>query len=154
MNKLLAAGAVLSGIVMSVSAFAAEVAPADVSINDDLEVTQSLTGVAGDPKAGRKWYAGRKLGNCLACHTTADLKEEPFHGEVGPAMDGVAERYEPNQLRAILVNSKKIFGDKTIMPGFYSMEIGARPAKKFAGTTILTAQQLEDVIAYLGTLKE
>lgn len=136
------------------TAGAAETAPADVKITDDLEVTQSLTGVAGDPKAGRDWYSGRKLGNCLACHQTTDLKEEPFHGEVGPPMDGVAGRYEENQLRAILVNSKKVFGDETIMPAFYSTDVGVRPAKKFMGKTIMSAQQVEDVIAYLKTLQE
>ncbi len=133
---------------------AENIAPTDVKFVDDTQVTASLTGVAGDPKAGREWYAGRKLGNCLACHVTSDLAEEPFHGEVGPEMDGVAGRYEEQQLRAILINSKKIFGDQTIMPGFYSLDVGARPAEKFAGKTILTAQQVEDIVAYLLTLKE
>lgn len=139
---------------VSYAALAAEVAPQDVKFNDDLEITASLTDVPGDPKAGKKWYAGRKLGNCLACHETTDLKDLPFHGEVGPAMDGVADRYNANQLRAILANSKKIFGEETIMPGFYSLEVGARNAKKFEGKTILSAQQIEDVIAYLQTMKE
>ena len=75
------------------SVHAAEIAPTDVSF-DDGEVANSLTGKAGDPAAGREWYAGRKLGNCLACHQTSDLNNLPFHGEVGPPMDGVADRYE------------------------------------------------------------
>ncbi len=147
----------LIGALFSVSSFglaySADVSPGSVVINDDLEVTASLSGGSGDAAAGRKWYAGRKLGNCLACHVTSELKEQAFHGEVGPSMDGVAERYNANQLRAILTNSKKIFGDETIMPGFYSMEVGIRVNKKFKGKTILSAQQVEDVIAYLQTLK-
>ena len=69
-------------------------------------------------------------------------------------MNGVADRYESGTLRAILVNSKAVFGDGTIMPSFYRLKNGVRPAKKFDGKTILTAQQVEDVLAYLLTLKE
>ncbi|MGI9355390.1 MAG: sulfur oxidation c-type cytochrome SoxX [Rhizobiaceae bacterium] len=133
---------------------AAEVAPMEVKFVDDIEIPESLTGKPGDPVQGREWYAGRKLGNCLACHMTTDLKEQPFHGEVGPAMDGVADRYEEPALRAILVNSKQVFGDQTLMPGFYVIDPGARTAEKYQGKTILAAQQIEDIIAYLKTLKE
>lgn len=147
--SILATSALLCGTVA-----AAEVTPAQVKFLDDVEVVESLTGTPGDAAEGRKWYAGRKLGNCLACHSTTDLKEQPFHGEVGPMMDGVAERYEEAELRAILVNSKKVFGEETLMPGFYTLAGGARVADKFEGKTILSAQQVEDVIAYLQTLKE
>lgn len=136
------------------AAFAEDLKPSQVKFIDDAEVLEPLTSQAGDPAAGREWYAGRKLGNCLACHETTDLKEQPFHGEVGPKMDGVAERYEPAEMRAIIVNSKKVFGEETLMPGFYTLVSGARVADKFAGKTILSAQQVEDVIAYLQTLKE
>jgi len=136
------------------SAKASEVAPSAVIINDDIEVVKSLSGKPGDPVAGRKWFSNRKLGNCLACHATSEQKEHPFHGEVGPAIDGVADRYEAKQLRAILVNAKVMFGKQTIMPGFYTTEVGVRVSKKFKGKTILSAQQVEDIIAYLGTIKE
>ncbi len=150
--KLLVSAVLLASV--SAPALADGVAPKDVKFNEDDEIPQSLTGVPGDPKAGRVWFAGRKLGNCRACHVNSDLKEEPFHGEVGPSMDGVAERYEEAQLRAIVVDSKKVLGEDTIMPGFYSLSVGVRPAKKFMDKTILTAQQVEDVVAYLRTLKE
>lgn len=152
MRRIVCAGAF--ALALGTGAVMAEVKPAAVTFVDDSEVMDPLTATAGDPKAGREWYAGRKLGNCLACHQTSDLKELPFHGEVGPQMDGVADRYEEAQLRAILVNSKKVFGDQTIMPGFYTTAGGARVADKFAGQTILTAQQVEDIVAYLMTLKE
>ena len=145
--------AILAATIATSSALAAETAPTDVKFNDG-EVADSLTGKAGDPAAGREWFAGRKLGNCLACHQTTDLNALPFHGEVGPPMDGVADRYEVTELRAILVNSKEVFGDETIMPGFYSLKAGVRVAEKFQGKTILSAQDIEDVIAYLLTLKE
>ena len=135
-------------------AVAAGTAPGDVKIDSENMVKLSLTGSAGDAAAGRDVYKGRKAGNCLACHANSDMASEQFHGEIGPAMDGVADRYTTGELRAILVNSKAVFGDQTIMPGFYRDHEPARTAKKFKGKTILTAEQVEDVIAYLKTLKE
>jgi sulfur-oxidizing protein SoxX len=95
----------------------------------------------------------RKLGNCLACHATEDLATEQFHGEVGPSLDGVADRWDEAQIRGILINSKETF-EGTIMPAFYVDGNFPRTKEKFKGKTILTAQQLEDVVAYLVTLKE
>jgi sulfur-oxidizing protein SoxX len=68
-------------------------------------------------------------------------------------MDGVGDRYTEAQLRAIVVNSKAVFGDQTIMPAFYRTEGFNRVAKKFEGKPILNAQQVEDIVAYLRTLK-
>lgn len=133
-------------------AFGEDVKPMNVSFNDGM-VEKSLTGVAGDPVAGRKVFANRKQGNCLACHANADLSEESFHGEVGPMMDGVADRWSEAELRAIVTNSKMVF-EGTIMPAFYIDSGYERPLDDFAGKSILTAQQVEDVVAYLMTLKE
>lgn len=132
---------------------AGNVAPDAVKI-DDGAVAASLTGVAGDPVNGRAVFINRKQGNCLACHVNAEVKEQSFHGEVGPPLDGVADRWEEPELRAILVNSKTVLGDETIMPSFYRLKNGARTLEKFAGKTILSAEQVEDVLAYLKTLKE
>lgn len=148
---LCAATFLASGIL---AAGAAEVAPDKVVFKDDFEVMDSLTGQPGDPANGREVFADRKLGNCLACHVNSDMSELPFHGEIGPTIDGVASRYEPAQLRAIVVNSKTVFGPETIMPSFYRLENGARPMEEFQGKTILTAQQIEDVVAYLATLSD
>ena len=151
----------LSGILagfmfclISTSAVGADVAPSDVVFKDDIEIVASLTGGAGDVAAGRKTFANRKQGNCLACHVNADLNEQSFHGEIGPPLDGVADRYSEAELRAIVVNSKIALNEDTIMPGFYTLNVGVRVAKKFDGKTILSAQQVEDVVAYLQTLKE
>jgi len=128
------------------------VAPGDVII-ENLRVATSLSGQAGDPLEGRKVFADRKLGNCLACHVNSDIPEQLFHGEVGPALDGVAARWEPEQLRTIVVNSKAVFTDASVMPGFYSLDVGENVREDLVGVTILTAQQVEDVVAYLSTLK-
>lgn len=129
------------------------IAPDKVKITDG-QFDKSLTGKKGDPAAGRKWFVGRKLGNCLACHVNKNTSDEQFHGEVGPPMDGVGDRYDAAQLRAIVINSKAVFGDQTLMPGFYRVSGLNRVHDKFAGKTILSAQQVEDVVAYLMTLKE
>lgn len=137
----------------SIAAIAAEIGPKEVKFSDD-GVMESLTGGPGDAAKGREVFSNRKLGNCLACHVNADQKEHSFHGEVGPPLDGVADRYTPEQLRAIVINSKQALTDTTIMPGFYSLDLGVRVLDKFQEKTILSAQQVEDVVAYLATLKE
>jgi len=127
--------------------------PGDVKF-DDNKVIASLSGEAGDAEKGKKLFANRKLGNCLACHVNKDMADKPFHGEIGPPLDGVAGRYSVPEMRAILVNSKIALSEDTIMPGFYQPDPGARVLKKFKGKTILSAQQVEDILAYLQTLKE
>ena len=134
------------------SAFAGDVMPANVVFNDGA-IGVTLTAQAGDPAAGRKVFMNRKQGNCLACHANEDMSDQSFHGEVGPALDGVADRWEAAVLRGIVVNSKMMF-EGTIMPAFYKDGGFERNLKKFQGKSILNAQQVEDVVAYLLTLKE
>jgi len=139
-------------LAMATTAMAQVVDPDNVTFADGA-IVASLTGGSGDAVTGREVFANRKLGNCLACHVNADLDELPFHGEVGPPLDGVADRYEVAELRGIVVDSKMTFED-TIMPSFYRTVNGVRPAEDFKGKPILTAEQVEDVLAYLATLKE
>ncbi len=141
----------LATMAVSIAALADTVAPADVEVAQ-LSITESLSGKPGDAVEGRKVFADRKLGNCLACHANSDLSEQLFHGEVGPSLDGVAARWKPEQLRTIVVNSKLVFTDLTVMPAFYSLDVGVNVREDLEGTTILTAQQVEDVVAYLATL--
>ena len=81
------------------------------------------------------------------------MSNQLFHGEVGPSLDGAASRWTPDQLRAIMVNSKAVFGPETVMPGFYSLEVGKHVRKDLIGKTILTADQVEAIVAYVSTLK-
>lgn len=134
------------------AALADAVKPADVVFSDGV-VEASLTGQPGDAASGRAVFANRKQGNCLACHVNSDMAEESFHGEVGPPIDGVADRWTEAELRGIVTNSKMVF-EGTIMPAFYVDSGYERPLEDFAGQSILTAQQVEDVIAYLMTLKD
>ena len=112
-----------------------------------------LTGRPGDPKEGGKVVAERRLGNCLSCHEIDALREEEFHGDVGPSLDGVAGRWDTGTLRMIVVNAKTVFGEETVMPAFYRVDGLNRVRSQFLGKPILTAQQVEDVVAFLATLK-
>ncbi|MBR0713391.1 sulfur oxidation c-type cytochrome SoxX [Bradyrhizobium liaoningense] len=118
-------------------------------VNDALP--KSLTGTPGNAEAGRKVFLTRTLGNCLACHQVTSLKSEEFHGEFGPSLDGVAGRYTEAQLRLIVADPKRIFTD-TVMPAFFRNEGLSRVRPEFVGKSILTAAQVEDVIAFLKTL--
>jgi len=150
--RYLAIAAVTAGM-LSGAVYADPIAPSDVKFEEGGLITASLTGVAGDAANGRKVFKNRKQGNCLACHVNADMAEESFHGEVGPEMTGVADRWSEAELRGIVSNSKMMF-EGTIMPAFYRDSGFERAAEKFAGKTILSAQQVEDVVAYLQTLKD
>lgn len=118
----------------------------------DNAIEKSLTGKPGDPAAGKKVFLSRKLGNCLSCHQVTALADQPFHGEVGPSLDGVADRYKEGELRMQVVNAKVINPD-TIMPGFYRVDGLHDVLKNFAGKPILTAEEVEDVVAYVKTFK-
>ena len=147
------AGGMAGAALLAAGIAGAEIAPDEVEI-ENFGVEQALTDTPGDPEKGREWAAARKLGNCLACHENSDMSDLPFHGEVGPPLDGAGSRWNEAQLRAIVINSKVIFGEQTIMPAFYRTAGFSRPMDKFEGETILSAQQIEDIVAYLKTLKD
>lgn len=148
------------GVAFFGSAMAAELAPQQV-VYDEGKVSASLSGMPGDVEAGRKVMTTRGQGNCVACHEVTALKEVPFHGEVGPTLDGAGERWTEAELRGIVANSKMTFED-SMMPSFYKVSGYIRPGNAFTGKAaktaelppLLTAQQIEDVVAYLLTLKE
>lgn len=142
------------------TAQAAEVAPGDVAIDEYGYVAEPLTDTPGDPANGRNIMATKSIGNCVSCHMISDMSDVPFHGEVGPELDGVASRYPEAMIRGIMVNSKNIF-EGTVMPAYYKVDGFTRIADGFTTKPLegevhplLSAQQIEDVIAYLMTLKD
>lgn len=156
--KILGTAAVIAGMLTS-AALAEAVAPTAVKYEDGT-VAMSLSGAAGDPVEGRDIVGNKKKGNCVACHQVTDLSDVPFHGEIGPALDGAGDRWSEAELRGIVANAKLMFED-TMMPAFYKTEGFIRPGKAYTGEAadetfgpVLTAQQIEDVVAYLKTLKE
>jgi len=98
MKRLLSS---LSALVLATAATAESVAPLDVQYSEYGEITASLSGMAGDAEAGKVIMTTRGKGNCIACHQVSALDDFPFHGEVGPSLDGVADRWEAAALRGI-----------------------------------------------------
>lgn len=118
---------------------------------DGQEIPKSLTGQPGDAARGKAVFVNRRKGNCLSCHT-APIPEEDFHGQIGPDLAGVGSRLTEGELRLRLVDAKATLPE-SLMPSFYRTA-GLRQVKKgFEGKPILEAQEIEDVIAYLKTLK-
>jgi len=158
MTRQLALAALL-GCVTAVPAMS-ETAPAAVAFVEGA-IEQSLSGQPGDPASGVKIMTTNALGNCVACHQISALPDVPFQGDIAPPLDGAADRWTEAQLRGIVANAKMTF-DGSLMPAFYKIDGFVRPGDAYTGKAapegglapILTAQQIEDVVAYLVTLKE
>jgi len=115
-------------------------------------IAEPLTTATGDAARGRAIVANRSVGLCLLCHS-APIAEERFQGELAPSLAGAGARWSVAQLRLRMVDGPRLNPD-TIMPPYYRTTGLQRVAKSFEGKPILTAQQVEDVVAYLATLKE
>jgi len=124
---------------------------ASVAAQQD-SIPYSLSGQPGDPARGRAIVANRTVGLCLLCHS-GPIPEERFQGNLAPSLEGAGLRSTPGQLRLRLVDARRLNPD-TIMPPYYRTDGLTRVARNFQGKTILTAQQIEDVVAYLATLKD
>jgi len=137
------------------TAFISGVVPAASNTNyivENFAINTPLNGLTGEPENGRKLVVDKNKGNCLACHTLP-IPEEDFHGTIGPPLIGIASRQNPAQLRLRIADMKQI-NPFSIMPGYYRDTIKInRIAAKYEGTTILSAQEVEDIVAYLATLK-
>ncbi|WP_018263078.1 sulfur oxidation c-type cytochrome SoxX [Methylobacterium sp. WSM2598] len=108
-----------------------------------------LTGTAGDPARGRAIAIDPRRGLCTLCH--AGLGGRP-EGDVGPNLAGIGARLSPGQIRLRLVDGRVLNPD-TIMPSYLRVEGLERVAPAWRGRPVLEAQEIEDVIAYLATLR-
>ena len=113
-------------------------------------IPASLTGAKGDPARGRAIVANRQVGLCLLCHS-GPFPEERFQGNLAPDLRSAA-RLTEGQIRQRIVDSTKV-NPQSIMPAYYRSEGLERVAPAYRGKTILSAEQIEDVVAYLTTLK-
>jgi sulfur-oxidizing protein SoxX len=111
-----------------------------------------LTSQPGDPERGRRLVFDREGGDCTICHVMP-LPQRQFHGTIGPPLDGVGSRYTAAELRLRIVDPKAL-SPETIMPAYYKVAGLHRVLERYGEQPILTAQQVEDVVAYLLTLKE
>lgn len=111
-----------------------------------------LTVTPGDAVNGRAIVADRQRGLCLLCHS-GPIPEERFQGNLAPDLSGAGSRWSAAQLRLRLVDSRRLNPD-SIMPSYYRSEGLNRVAPAFRGRTVLSAQEIEDVLAYLLTLRD
>jgi L-cysteine S-thiosulfotransferase len=116
------------------------------------EIPASLTGAPGDPVRGRAIVGNRQVGLCLLCHT-GPFPEERFQGNLAPDLLGAGARASAGELRLRIVDASRL-NPNTIMPPYYRVDGLARVAPSFRGKPILSAEQIEDVVAFLMTLKD
>lgn len=120
------------------------------TINGD-SIPQSLTGTAGDPVRGRALVLDR-TNTCILCHS-GPFPEEKFQGDLAPNLAGSGSRWSVGQLRLRLVDASRL-NPGTIMPSYYRVDGLERVAAAWRGKPILSAEQIEDIVAYLATLRE
>ena len=141
---LLAAGLAVGG-----PAGAADLVPYIVT---DGEIRAPLTDAPGNTARGRQTVRDMTKATCLICHALP-IPEEPDHGEIGPPLAGVGNRLTPGAIRLRLVDPKAV-NPETLMPSYYRTEGLNRVLSTYRGQPIYTAQQIEDVVAYLASLKD
>jgi sulfur-oxidizing protein SoxX len=112
----------------------------------------SLTGAKGDAARGRQIVTARQVGLCLLCHF-GPFPEERFQGDLGPDLKSAGRRWSEGQLRLRMVDARK-FNPTTIMPSYYVVDGLTRVAAPLRGKPMLTAEQIEDVVAFLATLRD
>lgn len=111
-----------------------------------------LTDVPGDPVRGRAVARDLEKATCLICHAMP-IPEEPNHGDIGPSLAGVGGRLTPAQLRQRIVDPTAL-NPATVMPAYFRRDGLHRVLARFADQSIYSAQEVEDVVAYLATLRD
>lgn len=114
-------------------------------------IPESLTKAKGDATRGRAIIVNRQVGLCLLCHS-GPFPEERFQGTIGPDLNGVASRLSEGQIRLRIVDPARTNPD-SVMPAYFRTEGLTRVTPPLRGKPILTADQIEDVVAFLLTLK-
>jgi len=114
-------------------------------------IPQPLVATPGDADRGRAIVAHRQVGLCLLCHS-GPFPEERFQGNLAPSLQGAGARWTAAQLRLRIADNRRLNPD-SLMPAFYRTEGLQRVGRAWQGRPVLDAQQIEDVVAFLGTLQ-
>ena len=138
----------LAGAALLVGGAGAALAPYRVE-GDRIEAP--LTGQPGDPLRGRAIVLDLHGSTCLLCHA-GPFPEQRFQGTIGPSLAGVGDRLSEGQIRLRLVDAS-VVNRGTVMPRFYAVTGLTRVAPAYAGRPVLDAHQIEDVVAFLTTLR-
>ncbi|MBW8720400.1 MAG: sulfur oxidation c-type cytochrome SoxX [Polaromonas sp.] len=144
-------GAIAGGMMMMApwSSFAQQPLPAINIVGD--AIPQALTSTPGDALRGRAIVANRQQGLCLLCHT-GPIPEERFQGNLAPDLSGAGSRWSEGQLRLRIADAQRL-NPASIMPAYYRTGGLVRVGANWQGKPVLDAQQIEDVVAFLLTLK-
>lgn len=140
MTTLAAAGLLLTGVTGSAEERASAA-----------RFAQPLTDVAGDIERGRAIAFDRERGNCVVCHAIP-APDVAYHGNLGPPLAGIGSRRSAAELRLRLVDSRLI-DPRSLMPPYHAIDGLVRVGERYAGRPVLSAQEIEDVIAFLSTLR-
>lgn len=122
----------------------------DVQVSGDA-ITAPLEGKSGDPDRGREIFSSRALGHCVLCHAIDGLDVD-FQGDVGPALTNLGDRLTAEQIRMRIAGAQNIWPE-TVMPSYYRVDGLNRVGSEYKGKPALSAQQIEDLVAYLSSLK-
>ena len=114
-----------------------------------LSLEQAPLGPPGDAARGREVFVSREGGHCVLCHRVPGVR---VAGDVGPALEGIGTRLSPGEIRYRVVDITRL-NPEAVMPAFHRTEGLARVAPAYAGRPVLDARQVEDVVAYLGSLR-
>ena len=141
------AGACL--VAMGAGSVHAQALPAYAVVND--AIPASLTGMPGDATRGRALVVERSS-TCILCHS-GPFPEQRFQGDLAPRLAGTGNRWSEGELRLRLVDASRL-NAATIMPSYYRLDGLNRVGPAWRGKPILSAEQIEDILAYLVTLRE
>jgi sulfur-oxidizing protein SoxX len=141
----------IAGVCCALSAISHATAHESRSVQTG--VPTPLTALPGDPRRGKAVAVNSDRGNCLICHKMPipDIAPEAF-GDLGPPLDGVGARLSVGELRQRIIDARRI-NSETVMPPYHSIESLHRVQRRHVGRSILSAQDVEDLIAYLATLQ-
>jgi sulfur-oxidizing protein SoxX len=114
-------------------------------------IPDSLTGKPGDPARGRALVLDR-ASTCILCHS-GPFPETRFQGDLAPNLAGAGDRWNIGELRLRLVDASQL-NPATIMPSYYRVDGLVRVGRSWRDKPILSAEQIEDIVAYLATLRD
>ena len=143
-------GRIIAGVLLALPGLAAATELRGYSVDGDA-IPQSLTGRAGDATRGRALVVERSS-TCILCHS-GPFPEQKFQGDLAPDLSGSGRRWSEGQLRLRLVDASRLNAG-TIMPSYYRLDGLQRVGTVWRDKPILSAEQIEDIVAYLVTLRE
>ncbi len=149
-GSVLRAGVACTVSLLGACAGAEEVVARFEVIGD--AIPKPLTIGPGDVSRGRAIVASRQTGLCLLCHS-GPFPDERSQGNLGPSLSGAGSRWSAGQLRLRIADARRLNPD-SLMPAYHRVGGGARVGAAWQGKPVLSAQQVEDVVAFLGTLRE